>query len=67
MSLPDDVVAQARRAGTLSIAVGPEGGFDAAEEEAIRAAGAVELGLGPRILRLETAVVAALSRLAAFG
>ena len=49
--------------GPLAVAIGPEGGFDAAEERLLDAAGAVPFGLGPRILRLETAVVAALARL----
>ncbi len=50
-------------AGGLAVAVGPEGGFDDAEERLLDAAGAVPLGLGGRVLRLETAVVAALVRL----
>ena len=50
-------------AGGLAVAIGPEGGFDDAEERLLDAAGAVPLGLGGRILRLETAVVAALVRL----
>jgi len=41
------------RAATLVI--GPEGGLDAAEVEGLRSAGAVVAGLGPRILRTETA------------
>jgi RsmE family RNA methyltransferase len=45
------------------VAVGPEGGFDAGEELLLDGAGAVPFGLGSRILRLETAVVAALVRL----
>jgi 16S rRNA (uracil1498-N3)-methyltransferase len=47
----------------VAVAVGPEGGFDAAEERLLDDAGAVPFGLGGRILRLETAVVAALVRL----
>lgn len=39
--------------------VGPEGGFEDAEREAACAAGAKGLRLGPRILRTETAAVAA--------
>ncbi len=50
-------------AGDLAVAIGPEGGFDDAEERLLDAAGAVPFGLGGRILRLETAVVAALVRL----
>ncbi len=42
--------------------IGPEGGFDAEEREAIRAApGAVGISLGPRILRADTAAAAAVS------
>lgn len=44
----------------IAVAVGPEGGFDAAEERLFDEAGAVPFSLGGRILRLETAVVAAL-------
>lgn len=54
-------------AGDLSVAVGSEGGFDAAEEELLDRAGALPLGLGGRVLRLETAVVAALVRLVVDG
>jgi len=50
-------------AGDLAVAIGPEGGFDETEERLLAAAGAVPVGLGGRILRLETAVVAALVRL----
>jgi 16S rRNA (uracil1498-N3)-methyltransferase len=42
------------------IAVGPEGGFSADELEAFRVAGFSQVGLGPRILRTETAAIAAL-------
>lgn len=49
--------------GGASVAVGPEGGFDPAEELLLDGAGAVPFGLGGRILRFETAVVAALSLL----
>ena len=44
-------------------AVGPEGGFSADEIEAARAAGFITAGLGPRILRADTAAVAAASLL----
>ncbi len=46
---------------TLTLLVGPEGGFSPEELEAMDSAGALLVGLGPRVLRLETAVVAALS------
>jgi 16S rRNA (uracil1498-N3)-methyltransferase len=42
------------------IAVGPEGGFAADELEAFRVAQFSQVGLGPRILRTETAAIAAL-------
>jgi len=38
-----------------SVVVGPEGGLSEREVAALRAAGAVVAGLGPRILRVETA------------
>jgi 16S rRNA (uracil1498-N3)-methyltransferase len=41
------------------IAVGPEGGFASDELEAFRVAGFSQVGLGPRILRAETAAIAA--------
>jgi 16S rRNA (uracil1498-N3)-methyltransferase len=43
---------------------GPEGGLTAAEEAAALAAGFVATGLGPRVLRAETAPLAALAWLA---
>jgi len=43
--------------------VGPEGGFTAAEEEAAIAAGAIALAMGPRVLRTETAALAAVATL----
>ena len=48
--------------GPAAILIGPEGGFDPAEREAIRACpAAVPISLGPRILRAETAALAAVS------
>ena len=43
--------------------VGPEGGFDPAEAEAAVQAGMKSVSLGPRILRCETAPMAALTAL----
>lgn len=43
----------------IGIVIGPEGGMSAAEVEALRAVGARAVTLGPRILRTETAAVAA--------
>lgn len=48
--------------GPAAILIGPEGGFDADERDAIRAMPlAVGITLGPRILRAETAAAAAVS------
>ena len=48
-------------AQALTLLVGAEGGLGAEEEEAARAAGYLPISLGPRILRTETAAIAALS------
>jgi 16S rRNA (uracil1498-N3)-methyltransferase len=45
----------------VTAAVGPEGGFTDAEVAAARAHGFVPVGLGPRVLRAETAALAALA------
>ena len=50
------------RPGPAAILIGPEGGFDPAERDAIRAhRAAVPITLGPRILRADTAALAALA------
>ena len=49
------------------LAVGPEGGFGDNDLAALRAAGFTELALGPRILRTETAGLAALAALQAIS
>ena len=49
----------AERPGPAALLVGPEGGFDEAERDAVRALpGARGISLGPRILRGETAAIA---------
>jgi len=53
--LPADAI----RSGGVVFAVGPEGGFTAEEVADAEAAGWVRVGLGPRVLRVETAAVAA--------
>jgi 16S rRNA (uracil1498-N3)-methyltransferase len=58
--LDDALLAGSKECVVLS---GPEGGLDAREEEAALAAGFVAVSLGPRILRAETAPLAALSLL----
>ena len=45
----------------ISLVVGPEGGFDTAEVEAVTAVGGQIATLGPRILRCETAPLAAIA------
>jgi 16S rRNA (uracil1498-N3)-methyltransferase len=42
------------------VAIGPEGGFASDELEAFRVAGFSRVGLGPRVLRAETAAIAAM-------
>jgi 16S rRNA (uracil1498-N3)-methyltransferase len=50
----------ARHKAPAALLIGPEGGFDDAERAAIRdLPQAVPIGLGPRILRAETAAIAA--------
>jgi 16S rRNA (uracil1498-N3)-methyltransferase len=47
--------------GVDCLVAGPEGGFEADEIAALEAAGALAVRLGPRILRTETAALAALA------
>ncbi|MES2017282.1 MAG: 16S rRNA (uracil(1498)-N(3))-methyltransferase [Pseudomonadota bacterium] len=47
----------------LSIMIGPEGGYTLQEEDAAIAQGALALSIGPRILRTETAGIAAVAAL----
>jgi 16S rRNA (uracil1498-N3)-methyltransferase len=49
--------------GPIAIAVGPEGGFDADEFALVQRAGFQLVRLGPRVLRTETAGLAALAAL----
>lgn len=49
----------------VTLALGPERGWSAEDRELLRRAGATLVELGPRVLRLETAVVAALTLLTA--
>lgn len=52
----------ARHTGAAALLIGPEGGFDDAERALLRAHGHVKpISLGPRILRGETAAIAALA------
>ena len=51
-------------AGRIALVVGPEGGLEPSEAEALAAAGAQPASLGPRILRTETAPVVATAAVA---
>ena len=46
---------------SIAVIIGSEGGFSLREAEEARLSGAVSLGLGPRILRAETAGPSVLS------
>lgn len=50
---------------TVAIAIGPEGGWSPRDRDALRSAGYEGLKLGPRILRTETAGLAAIAALQA--
>jgi 16S rRNA (uracil1498-N3)-methyltransferase len=56
-----DVLDRAQRPAAMLLAVGPEGGWPEREVQQARAAGFVTVSLGPRILRTETAGLAALA------
>ncbi len=59
---PLDALARAPDAPGVGLLIGPEGGFTDAERAAIgRAPNVLRLSLGPRILRADTAAVAALA------
>jgi len=49
----------------VTLLIGPEGGFSSQEEEAALDHGFLAVGLGPRVLRTETAGIAVLAALAA--
>ncbi|MEX3924238.1 16S rRNA (uracil(1498)-N(3))-methyltransferase [Paraburkholderia sp. BR10936] len=51
--------------GEVTVLIGPEGGFSSQEEEAALDHGFLAVGLGPRVLRTETAGIAVLAALAA--
>ncbi len=53
--------AQGRKPASVSVAIGPEGDFTAAELSCLQAAGARPITLGPLVLRTETAAVYCLS------
>ena len=53
----------ARRDGGIIVLIGPEGGLAETEQQAALAAGFTAVRMGPRVLRTETAAVAALTLL----
>ena len=53
-----------KRVNSLSVIIGPEGGFDEKEAEYLKSLGFKNISLGKRILRCETAAVYALSVIA---
>ena len=55
------LVAAARDAASIELLVGPEGGLEDGERRAALAAGFRACRLGPRVLRSETAAIAALA------
>ncbi len=59
--------AAARLDGGVALATGPEAGFTAGEEAMLAEAGFVPVRLGPRVLRTETAALAALAALNALA
>ena len=53
----------ARPAGEVQVLIGPEGGLTDEEQARAQAAGFLGVRLGPRVLRTETAAIAALALL----
>lgn len=53
-----ETLAALKQTPRLAAFIGPEGGFEAGEVDAARAAGLAPVSLGPRVLRAETAAVA---------
>ena len=61
LRLPQATDAKTQATPTISLAVGPEGGWTDDEISSARAAGFLEASLGENILRTETAVIAVLA------
>ena len=55
----EDALAGFTPGGTLALFIGPEGGFDPAEIDAMREVGVQPFSLGARVLRMETAAILA--------
>ncbi len=65
-ALEEAVAAAQAEMPALEIAIGPEGGWAPAEEALFDANGWRAASLGPRILRAETAAIAALAVVASY-
>ncbi len=52
-----DLIERIRNVRTVLALVGPEGGWTPAESDAMAAAGAIPICLGPNVLRIETAAI----------
>lgn len=64
---PDKTLASVPRGSAITVLIGPEGGFDPDERRMLLArSGTIPLALGPRILRADTAAVAAMAVAQAF-
>ena len=65
-ALEEAIVAAESEMPTIEIAIGPEGGWAPEEEALFDANGWRAASLGPRILRAETAAIAALAVVASY-
>lgn len=63
MSSTKDALSLIRSGDSVAIFIGPEGGFDDKEIQSLKDKGAKTVSLGKRVLRTETASIAALSML----
>ena len=61
MALTRELIGSLKPGQSLSIFIGPEGGFEEAEVQKAQETGTVPITLGKRILRTETAGIAVLS------
>jgi 16S rRNA (uracil1498-N3)-methyltransferase len=65
LSAQGESIREVRIETTATIAAGPEAGFAPEEQAALERAGFVKASLGPRVLRTETAALAALAAISA--
>jgi len=62
---PESLASTAAGAGSIELLIGPEGGLDESERKSAASAGYRGCSIGPRVLRTETAALAALAVLQA--